>query len=122
LDKLIGHLPEGRLVEATTFNTLNMSAFVTDELFSYSSRGEMTDVYEATPHSGVYYHTTAGYWPTGALQSVSGIPSVPTIYYGANGTGLDGEGRYKQVTAFLAQTLFQVSATRRAAQQIPWAH
>ncbi len=45
------------------------------------------------------YHTTAAYWATGALQSLSGIPSVPTIYYGANGAGLDGEGRYTQVTA-----------------------
>jgi RHS repeat-associated protein len=90
-----------RMVEATTFNTSNLSAFVTDEFFSYSPRGEPTDAYEATPHSGsgVYYHTTAAYWPTGALQSLSGIPSVPTIYYGANGVGLDGEGRYTQVTA-----------------------
>ncbi len=90
-----------RMVEAQTFNTSNLSTFVTDEFFSYSPRGETTDVYEATPHSGsgVYYHTTASYWPTGALKSLGGIPSVPTIYYGANGTGLDGEGRYTQVTA-----------------------
>jgi hypothetical protein len=89
------------MVEAQTFNTSNLSAFVTDEFFSYSKRGETTDVYEATPHSGsgVYYHTTASYWPTGALQSLSGIPGVPTINYGASGAGLDGEGRYTQVTA-----------------------
>jgi len=89
------------MVEATTFNTSNLNAFVTDEFFSYSPRGELTDVYEATPHSGsgVYYHTTVAYWPTGALQSLSGIPSVPTIYYGANGAGLDGEGRYTQISA-----------------------
>ncbi len=89
------------MVEAQTFNTSNLSAFVTDEFFSYSKRGETTDVYEATPHSGsgVYYHTTASYWATGALRSLSGIPSVPTINYGANGSGLDGEGRYTQVTA-----------------------
>jgi RHS repeat-associated protein len=89
------------MVEATTFNTSNLSAFVTDEFFSYSPRGERTDDYEATPHSGsgVYYHTTAAYWPSGALQSLSGIPSVPTISYGAGGSGLDGEGRYTKVTA-----------------------
>ena len=89
------------MVEAQTFNTSSLTAFVTDELFSYSKRGELTDVYEATPHSGsgVYYHTTTSYWATGALQSLSGIPGVPTINYGANGTGLDGEGRYTQVTA-----------------------
>jgi RHS repeat-associated protein len=90
-----------RMLEAQTFNTSNLSAFVTDEFFSYSARGELTDLYEATPHSGsgVYYHTTASYWPTGALKALSGIPGVPTINYGANGTGLDGEGRYTQVTA-----------------------
>jgi RHS repeat-associated protein len=90
-----------QMVEAQTFNTSNLNAFVTDEFFSYSPRGERTDVYEATPHSGsgVYYHTTASYWPTGALQTLSGIPGVPKIYYGANGSGLDGEGRYTQVTA-----------------------
>jgi RHS repeat-associated protein len=89
------------MVEAQTFNTSNLSAFVTDEFFSYSARGETTDVYEATPHSGsgVYYHTTATFWPTGTLKTLSGIPGVPSINYGANGTGLDGEGRYTQVSA-----------------------
>lgn len=87
------------MVEATTFNTSNLSVYVTDEFYSYSPRGETSDVYEATPHSGGYYHTAAAYWPTGTVKLLSGIPSVPTIYYGANGTGLDGEGRYTQVTA-----------------------
>jgi RHS repeat-associated protein len=90
-----------RMLEAQTFNASNLSAFVTDEFFSYSPRGELTDLYEATPHSGsgVYYHTTASYWPTGALKALSGIPGAPTTNYGANGAGLDGEGRYTQVTA-----------------------
>ncbi len=88
-----------QMVEAQTFNTSNLSAFVTDEFFGYSKRGETTDVYEATPHSGGYYHTTASYWATGAPQSLSGIPGVPAINYGANGAGLDGEGRYTQVAA-----------------------
>jgi RHS repeat-associated protein len=89
------------MVEAQTFNSSNLNAFLTDEFFSYSARGEVTDLYESTPHSGsgVYYHTTASFWPTGSLKSLSGIPGVPTINYGANGTGLDGEGRYTQVTA-----------------------
>jgi RHS repeat-associated protein len=90
-----------RMVEAQTFNTSNLNVFVTDEFFSYSARGETTDVYEATPHSGsgIYYHTIASYWPTGAVRLMSGIPSVPAIYYGANGAGLDGEGRYTKITA-----------------------
>ena len=90
-----------RMVEAKTINTSSLSVNVTDEFFSYSARGETTDLYELTPHSGsgVYYHTTAAYWPTGMLKTLSGIPSVPTINYGANGTGLDGEGRITQVSA-----------------------
>jgi RHS repeat-associated protein len=89
------------MVEAKTVNTSNLTTFVTDEFFSYSPRGELAGVYEATPHSGsgVYYSTGATYWPSGTLKSLSGIPSVPTIYYGANGSGLDGEGRYTQITA-----------------------
>jgi RHS repeat-associated protein len=87
------------MVEAKTINTSNPTVNVTDEFYSYSSRGELTDVYESTPHSGGYYHTTASYWPTGALEALSGIPGVPTINYGAGGAGLDGEGRYTQVTA-----------------------
>jgi RHS repeat-associated protein len=90
----------GRLAEASTNNCGSYTP-ITDEWFSYSARGELTDVYELTPHSGsgVYYHTTASFWPTGSLKSLGGIPGVPTINYGANGTGLDGEGRYTQVTA-----------------------
>ena len=88
----------GRVAEVTTEVGSN-STKVTDEWFSYSPRGELTDVYEFTPHSSVYYHTTASYWPTGTLETLSGIPSVPTINYGASGAGLDGEGRVTQVTA-----------------------
>ena len=81
-----------------TVNTMGPTV-MTDEFFSYSPRGELTDFYELTPHSGGYYHTSAAYWASGSLQSLSGIPSVPTLYYGAGGGGLDGEGRYTQVTA-----------------------
>lgn len=88
-----------RMVEAKTINTSNLTVNVTDEFFSYSPRGELTDVYESTPHSSGYYHTTASYWPTGALETLSGIPGVPTLNYGASGTGLDSEGRYTKVTA-----------------------
>jgi RHS repeat-associated protein len=87
------------VIEATTINSSNLNTNVTDEFFSYSARGELTDVYESTPHSGGYYHTTTSYWPTGTLKTVSGIPGVPTLNYGANGSALDGEGRYTQVTA-----------------------
>jgi len=92
---------KGRMAEAYTC-TGTCASKITDEIFSYSARGEMTDVYELTPHSGTntYYHTTAAYWAHGALKSLSGIPTVPTVYYGASdGTGLDGEGRVTKVNA-----------------------
>lgn len=86
----------GRLMEVET----DSGSTITDEWFSYDKDGRLTDVWESTPHSGGYYHTNASYWPTGALDALSGIPGVPTIYYGAsNGSGLDGEGRITQVTA-----------------------
>jgi len=66
----------------------------------YSPRGEVTDIYSSTPNSGGYYHVTKSYWPHGALQSLGGLPGVPTIYYGASdASGLDGEGRVTKVTA-----------------------
>ncbi len=90
---------KGRMAEAYTC-TGTCTSKITDEGFSYSARGEMTDVYESTPHSSGYYHVSATYWAHGALASLIGIPSVPTLYYGAsNGAGLDGEGRVTQVNA-----------------------
>src|SRR5205807_63045 len=67
----------------------------------YSARGEVTDVYESTVHSGGYYHLTGTYFAHGAANSLSGVPGLPTIYYGGNAdtSGLDGEGRYLKVTA-----------------------
>ncbi len=44
-----------QLIEARTANTSGTT--LTDEWFSYSARGELTDLYESTPHSSGYYHT-----------------------------------------------------------------
>jgi RHS repeat-associated protein len=88
-----------RLAEAYTCTTACPGTKITDLGFSYSLRGEVTDVYESTPHSGGYYHVNGTYWAHGALNALSGIPGVPTVYYGAiDGSGLDGEGRYTKVT------------------------
>jgi RHS repeat-associated protein len=93
----------GHPVEAVTDTCA--SAPITDEWFSYSPRGELTDLYESTPHSGGYYHTQASYWPTGTINSLSALtsnstPLFPTVYYGASdGSGLDSEGRVTKVTA-----------------------
>jgi RHS repeat-associated protein len=90
----------GRLIEAYTNSACDgHPSIVTDEWFSYSPRGEVTDVYEKTPHSGGYYHVNQSYWPHGAVASIA-VSGVPTIYYGASdGSGLDGEGRVTKVTA-----------------------
>jgi RHS repeat-associated protein len=97
---------KGRLAAAGTCLHSNDCAgnWQTLEEFSYSPRGETTDVYERTPNSGGVYHVTASYWAHGLLKSLSGVPSVPTLYYGANdGSGLDGEGRLTKVTASSGQ-------------------
>ena len=78
----------GRLVEAATDNCVAPFTLITDEWFSYDKDGRVTDVWELTPHSGGYYHTTAVYFGNGAVQAVSGIPGVNGATY-----GLDGEGR-----------------------------
>ncbi|MGB6690791.1 MAG: RHS repeat-associated core domain-containing protein [Terracidiphilus sp.] len=99
------------LIEAYTATTCNgKTSLQTDEWFSYGPRGAMTDVYELTPNSGGYFHTTATYYPNFALESIGGIPQTPTINYGANGNGLDGEGRYTQITDSSGNTPMQ-SAT-----------
>ena len=95
----------GRLIEAATDMCDNTGdAIITDEWFSYSARGEISDVYQSTPHSGGYYHVGVTYWPHGQIKQLSGINGVPTIYYGgSDGTGLDGEGRVTKVTAASGQ-------------------
>ena len=80
----------GRLAEAFTGPS---TAKITDLAFCYSPRGETTDVYESTPHSGGYYDVTASYWANGSLDTLKGV-SLPTITY-----GLDGEGRPITVSA-----------------------
>jgi len=74
-----------------------------DEYFSYDKRGQVTDVWESTPHSGGYYHTTAGYWANGALNTLSllnssGAALIPQITY-----KLDSEGRTNLVNAASGQ-------------------
>lgn len=84
----------GELVEAYTATSCSGGSPITDEWFSYSSRGELTDVYESTPNSGGYYHSKAQYFPNGNPSSLSAIPhqTAPWSF------GIDGEGRVSTVT------------------------
>jgi RHS repeat-associated protein len=80
----------GRLAAAATCqtNTSCAGTAVVLEQFGYSVRGEATDIWEATPHSGAAYHTTMSYFANGAINTLSGIPGQATFTY-----GLDSEGR-----------------------------
>jgi RHS repeat-associated protein len=87
----------GRLAEAYTGPS---TAKMTDLAYCYSPRGEVTDIYTGTQSFSGYNHITKTYWPSGQLQQLSGVPGMPTIYYGASdGSGLDGEGRITKITA-----------------------
>jgi RHS repeat-associated protein len=99
---------KSRLAEAYTCTTCPGTK-ITDLGFSYTARGEVSDVYELTPHSSPsYYHVAQTYWPHGAPSVLSataaGVPitGFPNITYGGtigSTVGLDGEGRITQVTA-----------------------
>ena len=82
---------KGRMAEAETDNCSayppTQSSMITDEWFSYDADGRLTDVYELTPHSGGYYHTTAGYFPNSVLSSLSGLPGLAAYTYTAEGEG-----------------------------------
>jgi len=97
----------GRLIEAATDKCDNTGdAIITDEWFSYTARGELSTVYESTPHSGGYYQVNQTYWPHGVPFQLSQLSGLPTISYGGTiGTtvGIDGEGRVTQVTASSGQ-------------------
>ena len=98
---------KSRMAEAyTCFSPC--SSKTTDTGFSYTFRGEVSDVYEMTPHSSPsYYHVSQTYWPHRAPYQLStGITGLPTISYGGtigSTVGLDGEGRITQVTAASGQ-------------------
>jgi RHS repeat-associated protein len=81
-----------RLAEAYT-STSRSGMKTTDLGFSYSARGDKTDVYEWTPHSGGYYHTTATYNANGTLATLGGVPGRPTWSF-----GLDPMGRFKTLS------------------------
>jgi len=76
------------------------STKITDEGFSYTVRGEPSDVYESTANSGGYYHVSAQYWANSGLKQLSSLTGLPTITYTP-----DGEGRSYQVSDSSPQNL-----------------
>ena len=93
-----------RLAEAYTCTSCPGTK-LTDEGFSYTARGEPSDVFESTPHSGTYYHVYETYWANGAVYQLNGtngtlplLPGLPTIAY-----NVDGEGRLYSASASSGQ-------------------
>src|SRR5207247_7771943 len=88
---------KGRLAEAYTCSTCPGTK-ITDLGLSYTPRGEVSDRYQSTPHSGAYYHVNQSYWSHGAPSQLSGSIGLPTVSY-----GVDGEGRTSAVSASSGQ-------------------
>jgi RHS repeat-associated protein len=90
---------KGRLAEAYTSSS-SCTGKCTDIGFSYSVRGETSDVYESTQHSSGYYHITQSYWANGLPNQIgNNITSLPAFTYLP-----DPEGRVSQVTASAGQS------------------
>jgi RHS repeat-associated protein len=80
----------GRLAEVYTGLS---GSKTTDEGCCYSKRGEVTDVYQSSPHSAGYTHLMLSYYENGELKSISGIPGLGTVTY-----AVDTYARPKAVT------------------------
>ena len=94
---------KGRLAEAYTGTSASK---ITDLAFSYNARGEVTDSFQSSPNSGGYYHVNSSYWANGIAHDLTGIPGVPTIFY-----GVDGQGRLATVTSTAEQNTNLVQST-----------
>lgn len=83
----------GNLVEAAT-DSCASNTLITDEWFSYDKDGNITDLWELTPHSTQYYHSKATFFGNGLVDTIQlASPSVYTLTY-----ALDGEGRWNSLT------------------------
>jgi RHS repeat-associated protein len=111
---------KGRLAEAYTCASPSCSPKLTDIGFSYSARGEVSDVYASTPHSGGYYHVNQTYWANHASEGLSAtygcstcsITGLPAITY-----GVDGEGRAYSASASSGQN--PLSSTMYSTASLP---
>jgi RHS repeat-associated protein len=110
---------KARLAEAYTSSSscpAPCSSKITDEGFSYDARGEATDVYESTPHSGGYFHMNQTYWANGVTNAPVGTNPSGTNQYTA-AYGLDGEGRVTSAGYPAGSTNFLTSTTYNAASE-----
>ena len=98
----------GRMVEAYTITT---GGKITDLGFSYTKRGEVSDTYEMTPHSGGYYHLTASYFPNGQINTFASAGLTPSLTY-----NVDGEGRPWTMSASSGQNPVTSTSYNTASQ------
>jgi RHS repeat-associated protein len=82
----------GRMIEAYTWNCA--TTLLTDEWFSYEKDGNKTDIWELTPNSTQYYHSTATFNGNNSVASVR--LASPSLY--AATYGIDGEGRWNTLS------------------------
>jgi RHS repeat-associated protein len=102
-----GPFVKGRLAEAFTGPS---SAKITDIAYCYSPRGETTDVFESTPHSGsTPYHTVASYWANGSLNTLSGVPKLSAWTFGPDGEGRLSSATYGTSTNWVTGTTYYPS-------------
>ena len=90
---------KARLAEAyTCFSPCTTK--LTDIGLSYTVRGETSDVYEATPNSGTYYHVAQSYWANYMPNQLTGNIGLPaTITYSP-----DSQGRVNSLSASSGQS------------------
>jgi RHS repeat-associated protein len=105
---------KGRLAEAYTC-TGSCATYLKDVGFSYSVRGENSDLYESTPNSGTYYHLNQTYWANRAPYQLTGNIGLPATISNNNP---DGEGRANTITASSGQSPL-VSGTNYNAASLP---
>ena len=82
-----------RVVEAWV-DLNNTGSKDVDEWFSYDDDRRNTDVWESTPNSGGWYHTTAGYALNGKLTSISGVPGTSTYTVTLDSNGRPDSSNY----------------------------
>ena len=76
----------GRVAEQFTAPTFSGTK-TTDEGFSYTVRGELSDVYQWSTHSGGWYHTGATYFANGATNTITGVPGNTPWAFGLDASG-----------------------------------
>lgn len=106
--------PYGRVVEAETDTCawpITTSSMITDEWFSYDSDGNMTGMWEKTPHSGQYYHSNAAFYGNRVIRTLQlASPSLYTMNY-----GIDGEGRWNTLMEGTTQSIVTNNTSYNAA-------